>query len=31
MDRMKSPKEQALRSSKSMKEMTPYWERRKNA
>jgi small subunit ribosomal protein S5 len=31
LDHMKSPKEQAIRRSKSVDEVTPFWVRRKNA
>jgi small subunit ribosomal protein S5 len=31
LDKMKSPKEQAIRRSKSVEEVTPFWVRRKNA
>jgi ribosomal protein S5 len=31
LDSLKSPKDEAARRGKDVKEVTPFWERRKNA
>jgi len=31
LDSLKSPKEEAARRGKDVKDVTPFWERRKNA
>jgi small subunit ribosomal protein S5 len=31
LDQLKSPEEEAARRGKTAKELTPFWERRKNA